>query len=176
MGYIYLFLSSNCNLVFKCLRDNMDSIDGVAIKNLVKYVDKRGYFMEILRGDDNLLSKFGQTAVSLTMSGVIKAFHWHKKQDDLFFVASGDAMVVLYDRRSGSSTYGKIQVVFAGESDPKLIFIPKGVAHGYKVLGDKPVLMFYHMTESYDAVNPDEGRIDFDDKTIGFDWESGRCL
>ena len=151
-------------------------IFGVKVKKLVKHPDERGYFMEILRDDDGLLSKFGQTAVSLAHPGVIKAFHWHKKQDDLFFVASGEAMVVLYDRRSGSSTYGNIQVVFAGESDSKLIFIPKGVAHGYKVLGDKPVLMFYHMTESYDARNPDEERIDFDDKTIGFDWERGCCL
>lgn len=148
----------------------MDSIDGVVVKKLTKYADERGYFMEILRSDDNLLSKFGQSAVSFTYPGVIKAFHWHKKQDDFFFVASGEAMVVLYDRRVESVTYGKTQVIFAGENEPVLIFIPKGVAHGYKVLGDKPLLMFYHMTESYNSKQPDEQRIDYDDENIGFDW------
>ena len=152
----------------------MDScIFGVVVKNLLKHSDGRGYFMEVLRDDDKLLSKFGQTAVSLTHQGVIKAFHWHKGQDDFFFVVSGEAMVVLYDRRTNSPTRGKTQVISASESDSKLIYIPKGIAHGYKVLGDKPVLMFYHMTESYDARNPDEERIDFDDKAIGFDWERG---
>ncbi len=151
-------------------------LSGVRIKKLVKYHDERGYFMEVLRDDDKLLSKFGQTAVSLTHQGVIKAFHWHKGQDDFFFVVSGEAMVVLYDRRTNSPTRGKTQVISASESDSKLIYIPKGIAHGYKVLGDKPVLMIYHMTESYDVKNPDEERIDFDDKTIGFDWEKGCSL
>lgn len=148
----------------------VSDISGVVVKKLVKHPDNRGYFMEILRNDDNLLSKFGQTAMSLTYPGIIKAFHWHEKQDDFFFVASGEAMVVLYDRRKGSLTYGTTQVIFAGENEPKLIFIPKEIAHGYKVLGNKPVLMFYHMTESYDASNPDEGRIDPYDEGIGFDW------
>jgi len=147
-----------------------EKICGVAIKKLVKHTDDRGYFMEILRDDDHLLSKFGQSAVSLTFPGVIKAFHWHKKQDDFFFVASGEAMIVLYDRRTESPTYGKIQVILAGESRPYLIFIPKGVAHGYKVLDERPVIMFYQMTESYNAKDPDEQRIDPFDKKIGFDW------
>jgi len=153
----------------------MDSfISGVVIKKLLKHADERGYFMEILRDDDEMFSKFGQSSVSLTKPGVIKAFHWHKKQDDFFFVASGEAMVVLYDRRDGSQTNGKTQVILAGESDHVLVFIPRGVAHGYKVLGKKPVLMLYHMSEHYDPKNPDEQRIDHDDKGIGFDWESVR--
>lgn len=153
-----------------------DEICGVEIKMLVKHPDERGYFMEILRDDDQMFSKFGQSSVSLTKPGVIKAFHWHKKQDDFFFTASGEAMVVLYDRRAGSQTYGKTQVIFSGESEPALVFIPCGVAHGYKVLGKKPVLMLYHMSEHYDPKNPDEQRIDHDDKRIGFDWAKGKTL
>jgi len=53
-----------------------------------------------------------------------------------------------------------------------LVVIPKGVAHGYRVLGVTPVTLFYHTTESYDPKNPDEERIDFDDKWIGFDWKT----
>lgn len=51
-----------------------------------------------------------------------------------------------------------------------LIYIPIGVAHGYRVLGNKPVALFYHTTEAYDAKNADEFRIPFDDPKIGFDW------
>ncbi|MCK4831228.1 MAG: dTDP-4-dehydrorhamnose 3,5-epimerase family protein [Anaerolineales bacterium] len=45
-----------------------------------------------------------------------------------------------------------------------------GVAHGYQVLGNRPVLLFYHVTHSYDGADPDEERIPWDDPEIGFDW------
>lgn len=147
-------------------------IQGVVIKKLVKHCDDRGCFLEILRNDDKLMKKFGQTSYTLTYPGVIKAFHYHKKQDDLWFVARGMAQVGLYDLRKKSKTHGETQVIYAGEDNPVLILIPKGVAHGYKVLGDKPVELFYHTTESYDGKNPDEGRIAFDDPKIGFDWRT----
>ncbi|NLF74686.1 MAG: spore coat protein, partial [Chloroflexi bacterium] len=66
--------------------------------------------------------------------------------------------------------YGETQVIYAGEDNPVLILIPSGIAHGYQVLGTKPVLLFYHTTQSYNAADPDEERIPFDDPAIGFDW------
>lgn len=146
-------------------------IEGVKIKQLVAHSDDRGFFMEILRDDDNMLSKFGQTSMSLAYPGVIKAFHWHKEQDDVWFFSSGMAQIVLYDLRPFSSTYKQTQVIFAGEQNHCLVLIPKGVAHGYKVIGDKPAVLFYHTTNSYNKNNPDEERISFDDPQIGFDWE-----
>lgn len=155
-------------------------IEGVKIKKLIVHPDvvekgerikKPGFLMEVLRADEGLLKKFGQTTFTVAYPGTIKAFHWHKKQDDLWFVASGTALVVLYDLRKDSPTKGQVQTIEAGENDYKLILIPKGVAHGYKVLKDKPVLLFYHTTEPYNPENPDEERIPFNDPRIGFDWE-----
>lgn len=148
----------------------MSKIHDVVIKQLVTHSDDRGYFREILREDDNLLRHFGQTAFTKTYPGVIKAFHWHKDQDDLWYVADGMARVVLYDRRPDSPTRGQTQVIYAGEDNPVLIFIPTGIAHGYQVIGSKPVMLFYHVTRSYDPDDPDEERIPFDDPEIGFDW------
>jgi dTDP-4-dehydrorhamnose 3,5-epimerase len=148
----------------------MAKIHDIVIKRLVTHSDDRGYFREILRDDDGLLARFGQTSVTKTYPGIIKAFHWHKTQDDLWYVADGMARVVLHDARPDSPSYGVTQVVYAGEDNPVLITIPAGVAHGYQVLGNKPVLLFYHVTRSYDAENPDEERIPWDDPGIGFDW------
>jgi dTDP-4-dehydrorhamnose 3,5-epimerase len=148
----------------------MAKIHDIVIKRLVTHSDDRGYFREILRDDDGLLARFGQTSVTKTYPGIIKAFHWHKTQDDLWYVADGMARVVLHDVRPDSPSYGVTQVVYAGEDNPVLITIPAGVAHGYQVLGNKPVLLFYHVTRSYDAENPDEERIPWDDPGIGFDW------
>ena len=147
------------------------ALQGVQIKHLVRHCDERGYLLEVLRDDDELLERFGQTTYTMTYPGVIKAFHWHKKQYDLWYVAMGEARVVLYDLREESPTYRKIQVIYAGEHKPLLIVIPPGVAHGYQVLGDKPVGLFYHTTRSYDPSDPDEERIAYDDPAIAFDWD-----
>ena len=148
----------------------MPAIHDVVVKRLVTHSDDRGYFREVLREDDHLLHHFGQTSFTKTYPGVIKAFHWHLDQDDVWYVADGMARVVLYDRRPDSPTRGVTQVVYAGEDNPVIVLIPSGIAHGYQVLGNKPVLLFYHVTKAYDSKNPDEQRIPFDDPGIGFDW------
>lgn len=154
-------------------------INGVKIKKLKVLQDepdlnqkiKPGIFMEVLRDDDKLMSKFGQSNFTIAYPRTIKAFHWHKFQDDLWFIADGKAAVVLHDRRKKSPSYKKTQVVYAGKNDYKLILIPAGVIHGYKVLSDEPCLLFYHVTKSYNRKNPDEERINPYDKKINFNWD-----
>ena len=87
------------------------AIDDVKIKPLVRHCDERGYFMEVLRDEDNLLERFGQSSYTISYPGVIKAFHWHEKQHDLWFFCSGEARVVLYDLRPESPTYQRLQVI-----------------------------------------------------------------
>lgn len=155
-------------------------IDGVKIKELKVWKDKPdlkqnvepGVFAEILRDDDHLLKRFGQSNFTTAPHDTIKAFHWHKYQDDLWFFASGRVGVVLYDRRDDSATKGQTQVIYSGENDYKLILIPQGVVHGYKVLSDELSILIYHVTKAYNAKKPDEERIDPFDKKIGFDWNS----
>lgn len=156
-------------------------IKGVVIKTLKVHKDipdtpqsgntQEGYLVEVLRSDDGLLKKFGQTVFTVTYKGTIKGFHWHKKQDDLWFVSTGRAKIVLHDLRQDSETFGRTEVIYAGRDDYKLIVIPRGVAHGFKVVSDEPVMLFYHVTELYDPNNPDEERIPYNDPKIGFDWE-----
>ena len=145
-------------------------IEGVKIKKLIRHVDDRGYFMEILRDDDELLKRFGQASLSLTYPGVIKAFHYHKTQEDLWFFPKGNAQVVLYDMREDSPTRGQTDVYYMGENNPIFLLIPIGVAHGYRVLGNEPATIIYFTTESYNRESPDEYRITWDDPEIGFDW------
>ncbi len=154
-------------------------IEGVKIKRLVVHQDipdrdedvsKPGFLIEVLRDDDNLLERFGQSTMTVAYAGTIKAWHYHNYQDDLWFVATGKAMVVLYDLREDSPTYGETNVIFAGKDNYKLILIPKGVAHGYKVISADPVTLFYHTTRHYNPDSPDEERLPYDDAKIGFDW------
>ncbi len=146
-------------------------IKDVKIKQLVIRPDDRGFFAEVFKeATDDFLVPIKQTSYTETYPGVIKAFHWHKRQWDLWFVVRGMAQAVLIDLRKDSPTYKETQVIFAGERNPVLIFIPPHVAHGYKVLGNEKVGLLYHTTESYDPKNPDEERIDWNSPEIGFDW------
>lgn len=147
-------------------------IDGVKIKELITHCDDRGKFIEVLRDDDEFLENFGQASITTTYPGVIKAFHWHKRQDDVWYCPSGNIQVVMHDLRQNSPTKGKTEVVYMGEDNGILLLIPKGVAHGYKVLGNDNATVFYFTTESYDKKNPDEERISYNDKGINFDWST----
>ena len=147
-------------------------IQGVEVKKLVRHPDDRGFFMEILRDDDELLKRFGQASLSKSYPGVIKAFHYHKRQDDIWIFPVGNAQVVLHDMREDSPTKGATNVFYLGEDNPQIVVIPVGVAHGYRVLGNTPAVIVYFTTESYDPKNPDEYRVAWDDPSIGFDWNT----
>jgi dTDP-4-dehydrorhamnose 3,5-epimerase len=145
---------------------------GVKVKKITKHCDDRGFFAELVRDDENLLESFGQASMSMSYPGVIKAFHFHENQDDLWFFPSGNAQVVLYDVREDSKTKGETDVFYMGEENQILLLIPKGVAHGYRVLGERPATIIYFTTQSYNPTNPDEKRLSWDDSQIGFDWET----
>lgn len=148
-------------------------IDGVKVKKLIKHCDDRGFFAELIRDDEpELLSRFGQASWSMSYPDVIKAFHYHEKQDDLWFFPIGNAQVVLYDLRKNSMTHGETDVYYMGEENPIMLLIPKGVAHGYRVLGQKTAMIIYFTTESYRAEDPDEKRIQWNDPLINFNWET----
>ncbi|KKQ79195.1 MAG: dTDP-4-dehydrorhamnose 3 5-epimerase-like protein [Parcubacteria group bacterium GW2011_GWC2_38_7] len=147
-------------------------INGVALKQMKRWCDDRGFFCEVIKFGEETFHEVKQTSYTETLPGVIKAFHWHKKQWDVWFVLKGVAQVVLYDCREDSSTKGETQVIVCGEDNPVLISIPPGVAHGYRVLGNTRVGLLYHTSEAYDPKEPDELRIDFNDPKINFDWST----
>jgi dTDP-4-dehydrorhamnose 3,5-epimerase len=159
-------------------------IHDVMIKPLVLHADARGHFAEQIKRGDTLADgrsfapeqPFAQMSrtVSYARGGnppeLIKAFHWHAKQWDYWDIVSGDARIVLADIRPESPTVGTVQIIFAGERAPKVVAIPPRVAHGYQVLSLRDVVLCYYVTEPYDADEPDESRIPYDDPRIGFDW------
>jgi dTDP-4-dehydrorhamnose 3,5-epimerase len=63
-----------------------------------------------------------------------------------------------------------VQVLTLGDDAPRMLAIPPLVAHGYQCLGLRDVHLVYYVTEPYNAAEPDEGRIPFDDARIAFDW------
>jgi dTDP-4-dehydrorhamnose 3,5-epimerase len=146
-------------------------IDGVVIKPLKRHADERGYLMEMLREDDEHFEHFGQTYVSMNYPGVIRAWHYHKKQTDIWVCIKGMIKVGLYDAREDSPTKGEAQAVYMGDNNPSLLVIPVGVYHGYKTVGVEPSYLVNFPTHVYKRDEPDEFRAAYDDPSIPFNWE-----
>ena len=145
-------------------------IHGASIKPLRVMPDERGRLMEILRNDDPVFQKFGQAYLTTAYPGVVKAWHYHRKQTDHFCVVRGMAKVVLYDGRKDSPTYRMINEFFIGELNPSLVVIPNLVMHGYKAIGTEEVYLLNMPTELYNYKSPYELRLPADTNKIPYDW------
>jgi dTDP-4-dehydrorhamnose 3,5-epimerase len=145
-------------------------IHDVRTKKLRVMPDERGWLMEILREDDTeFFTKFGQTYVSATYPGVVKAWHYHKKQVDHFACVAGMVKLVLIDTREGSPTNGAVNEFFLGTQNPTLVQVPNLVYHGWKCISLEPSLVVNVTTEPYQYADPDEYRLD-PHGTLPYDW------
>jgi dTDP-4-dehydrorhamnose 3,5-epimerase len=145
-------------------------IDGVTVKRLKVICDERGRLMEILRADDDLFRAFGQVYMTTAYPGVVKGWHYHKRQSDNMAVVHGMMKIVLYDDREGSETQGEVNEFFAGVHNPVLIRIPPFVFHGFKCVSREEAIVVNTPTEVYNYREPDEFRIDPHTNDIPYDW------
>jgi dTDP-4-dehydrorhamnose 3,5-epimerase len=145
-------------------------INGSKIKKLKVMPDERGRLMEILRKDDEIFDKFGQVYVTTVKPGVVKAWHYHKKQDDHFVCLMGKVRVALFDARKKSPTYGEVNDYIMSMDDPFVVKIPKGVYHGFKGIADIESMVLNVPTRVYDYKEPDEFRLDAFENDIKYDW------
>jgi len=145
-------------------------IEGVKVKKLRVIADERGRLMEILRKDDEMFQSFGQVYMTTAYPGVVKGWHYHKKQFDNMAVVKGMMKIVLYDARKGSKTFGEINEFFAGEHNPILIHIPPYVYHGFKCTSEEEAIVVNTPTAVYRYDKPDEFRVSPHDNDIPYDW------
>ena len=146
-------------------------IEGVGLKKLKVIPDERGRLMEILRADDELFERFGQVYTTTAYPGVVKAWHYHKKQDDNMAVVKGMMKIVLYDSRQESSTYRQVEEFYLGEHKTSLLHIPRMVYHGFKCIGEEEAIVINVPTETYNYKEPDEYRLDPHKSDIPYDWQ-----
>lgn len=147
----------------------MKLIDGVKTKQLKVIPDERGRLMEILRSDDPLFLRFGQVYMTTAYPGVVKGWHYHKKQVDHFAVVRGMIKLVLYDDRKKSPTYRTVNEFFLGEHHPTLVQVPAWVLHGFKCVSEREAIIINVPTEVYRYQDPDEFRVPPHGK-IPYDW------
>jgi len=145
-------------------------IQNVQVKPLKVMADERGRLMEMLRSDDPIFKGFGQLYLTTAYPGVVKAWHYHKKQWDHFVCVRGMAKVVLFDSREQSRTRNEVNEFFLGDHHPILLQIPPLVYHGFKCVSDGEAIIINCPTECYVYDNPDEFRVDPHRNDIPYDW------
>lgn len=146
-------------------------IQGVRVKQLKVNCDERGRLMEILRCDDSEFIKFGQLYMTTAYPGVVKGWHYHKKQIDSFSVVKGMIKLVLYDAREKSKTHNEVNEFFLGEHNPILVQIPNFVYHGFKCTSEAEAIVINCPTEPYRHKESDEFRVAYDDPSIPYNWD-----
>ena len=153
------------------------NIEGVKIIELRTFQDDGGAFAEIIRLDENgrlvAIPDFQvlQSSWSVVQPGAIKAFHIHYNQDDVWFVPPTERLLVgLVDARAESPTLNAQMRLLLGGGVARLLFIPRGVAHGCANVGNTTSQLVYFVNQHFDATAPDEHRLPFD--IVGKDfWE-----
>ena len=138
------------------------------------FKDDRGYFYETFNEND-FKEKVGdinfvQDNESMSSYGTIRGMHFQKgehAQAKLVRCTKGKIYDVAVDIRPNSKTFGQYVKVELSEENKKMLYIPKGFAHGFVALSDVEIV--YKTLGEYNA-DADSGII-WNDATINIDWE-----
>ncbi len=150
----------------------MKLIAGIQTKALKIISDERGRLFEILRYDEPLFRKFGQVYCTTVTNGVVKGWHYHKRQTDYFVCVSGMIKLVAYDDRARSKTRGLVNEFFIGVHNPMLVTVPPGVLHGFKGISHPESVVINVPTEPYHHAKPDEYRVNPHSNNVPYDWNT----
>ncbi|MCP9494756.1 MAG: dTDP-4-dehydrorhamnose 3,5-epimerase family protein [Pyrinomonadaceae bacterium MAG19_C2-C3] len=113
------------------------TIKDVVVRDLRKFVDERGWLMELFRHDELAAEHHPtMTYISATEPHVTRGPHEHVDQTDLFcFMGASNFKLRMWDNRKESETYGRVMTLFVGEDNPKSVIVPPGVVHAYRNIG-----------------------------------------
>jgi len=120
----------------------VENLPGVRIEALPVFGDARGTLHELFRVDETPAGFQPLMAcTSWTSPGITRGPHEHVGQDDYFTFAGPSAfLVALWDARPGGKGGEEAWLLKTGEPFPSRIYIPHGVVHAYRNVGEKPGL------------------------------------
>ena len=156
----------------------MKSIE-TKIKNLLLiepkiFEDSRGFFMESYNyntfkelGIENI---FVQDNISKSSKAVLRGLHFQKDeyaQAKLVYVLRGAVLDITVDLRETSETFGKYVAVELNEKNKRMLFIPRGFAHGFLTLEDDTE--FIYKCDNFYNPKSEVGII-WNDTDLNIDW------
>jgi dTDP-4-dehydrorhamnose 3,5-epimerase len=147
-----------------------EETDGVNVINAESHSDHRGKLVEILHASDSSVP-FVQANHSHSVRHVLRGLHYHRRQTDWWYLASGSARVALVDLRMKVER-PPVQMIELRSDEPTVLQIPAGVAHGSLALSD--IDLIYLVSEEYDGT--DEFGIAWNDPSLAIPWGIDRPI
>ncbi len=132
------------------------SISGSYIIELEKLKDNRGFFARTFCKNEfkrqGLHLDFVQQSISYNEKrGTLRGMHYQIESHEeikLVSCVKGAIYDVIVDLRKESNTYLKWFGVELNDINNKIIYVPRGIAHGFQTLLDE-TLVFYQMSNFY---------------------------
>ena len=145
-------------------------IFGVKLFTIKSYDDNRGIFSEIYKSKldyPEFKIEYVQENESISKKNVFRGMHFQKgkySQNKMIRVIKGKIIDVICDLRKSSKTFKKTIKI---ELDPhKLLFIPKGIAHGFFSLEEGTILNYkcdnHYNLNSESGFNLFKSRVEID--------------
>ena len=138
------------------------------------FSDERGFFMETYKKEDfekhGIDGEFTQDNHSHSKRGVLRGLHFQIEpyaQAKIVRCTHGTILDVAVDLRLSSPTFGRYVGVVLSEENKKMLYIPRGFAHGFLVLSEEADVL-YKVDNRYSPEH--EGGLIWNDPDISIDW------
>lgn len=139
-----------------------------------RFGDERGYFESVTKEDFESYGfnpNYYQINDSNSVKGVVRGLHFQKDpycQAKVVCCHRGAVVDVVVDMRKDSETYGKWTSVLLTPENGRMLYVPRGFAHGFVSLKDDS-LFVYHVDNKY--MPRMEGGILWNDPKLGINWD-----
>ena len=111
--------------------------------------DDRGSFIKTFHINDfeenGLVTDWIEHFYSVSKKNVLRGLHFQLPPHDhtkLVYCNYGKIFDVVVDLRKGSSTYGHHIIVLLDADKASMIYIPRGLAHGFYTLSEKAITLY----------------------------------
>ena len=150
------------------------SLPGVFALEPRVFGDGRGFFFESYNqrtmAEVGIIEGFVQDNHSCSSRNVLRGLHYQLKhpQGKLVRVVEGEILDVAVDMRRSASTFGGWEAVRLSGENKRMLWIPAGFAHGFRVLSEKAHVL-YKATDFYAPEH--ERTLAWNDAQLKINWE-----
>jgi dTDP-4-dehydrorhamnose 3,5-epimerase len=150
-------------------------LQGLKIIEPDKFDDNRGYYLKPFEKkafrEQGIEFEIVQISHSFNQTkGTVRGVHFQVEpfaQAKLVFCGKGQVFDIALDLRKDSATYGEWYGVELTEENKRILYIPKGFAHGFQTLEDNSELIYY-ISDVYSKEH--ESGVKWDDPMFGIKW------
>lgn len=150
-------------------------IPGVVMVEPKVFADPRGFFYEHYNkrvfAANGIDTNFVQDNVSKSVYGTIRGLHAQRgdaAQAKLVWVIDGEVQDVVVDARHGSPTFGQHISVTLSSEKKNMLFIPRGLLHGFAALS--ATVTIGYKCDTFWCKEAEYG-VRYDDPALGIAWQ-----